>query len=82
MSNKGTHWRQILDMPYLNGSELDGEVLVTIENHTKEEFYSPSSKSKEPHTILHFKEMKKGMVLNPRKAQQIERILETPFIED
>ena len=77
-----SHWRKILEMPYLNGSELQGDVLVTIQEYKQENFFSPSTKRKEDHTIIYFKEIKKGMVLNSRKAQVIERLFKTPLMDE
>ena len=77
-----SHWRKILEMPYINGSELVGDVLVTIKEYKTENFFSPSKKRKEDHAILYFNELKKGMVVNSRKAQAIERILGTPLMEE
>ena len=84
MSNKdmSSHWRKILEMPYLNGSELAGEIVVTIKEYKTENFFSPSTKKKEDHTILYFNEFEKGMVLNSRKAQAIERLLKTPLMDE
>ena len=85
MSNKereDSHWRKVLKTTYLSGDEVDGELLVTIEDYESETFFSPSTRSEEEHTILKIKEFKKGIILNTRKAKQITTALKSKYMLD
>ena len=84
MSTKKTHWKKLSNPNYLGAYALTpGEDMVlTIDTAKNEEVTNPSGK-KEECLVLHFKEKDiQPMILNVTNAKQIERIYDTPYIED
>ena len=69
-----SHWKQLLDLPYLSGSEVQGELIVTLKEIKTENFFSPKARKNEDHTVFYFNEIKKGVVFSKRKGKEIEKI--------
>lgn len=68
---------------YLGTYALDPnkDLIVTIDEAKKEEVTNPKGEDEEC-LVLYFKEDVKPFILNVTNSKQIERIYETPYIED
>src|SRR5690554_6013573 len=80
---KRTHWKKLNNPNYLGtyALEPDSDMILTIHTARQEEVTGSDGK-KEDCLVLHFKEDVKPMILNVTNAKQIERIHETPYIEE
>lgn len=78
---KNTHWRKIMNTEYLNGDEIE-EQIVTIKSWEERNFYSQKTKMKEDHVVLLFDEIKKPMILTNRKAKAISAVLKTSLMAE
>ena len=84
MSENKTHWKKLSNPNYLGAYALmpDQDMIVTISRAVNEDVVGSNGK-KEECLVLHFKEKDvKPMILNVTNAKTIERIYETPYIED
>lgn len=79
-----THWKKLSNPNYLGAYALspDSDMVVTIQRAVNEDVIGNNGK-KEECLVLHFAEKDvKPMILNVTNAKTIERIYETPYIED
>ena len=84
MGKNKTHWKKLSNPNYLGAYALmpDQDMIVTISRAVNEDVVGSNGK-KEECLVLHFKEKDvKPMILNVTNAKTIERIYETPYIED
>jgi len=84
MSKKKTHWKKLSNPNYLGAYALTpGEdMILTIDTAKNEEVVGNNGK-KEECLVLYFKEKDiQPMILNVTNAKMIEKIHETPYIED
>ena len=77
-----THWKKLTNPDYLGAYSLeDGQdMILTIDRVQRETVTGPEGK-KEECTVLHWKEKQKPMILNVTNAKMIEKLLQTPYIE-
>jgi len=82
MSNSKTHWKKLENPDYLGAYSLeDGKDLtVTIEKVVRENVTGQGGK-KEECTIIYLKNHK-PMILNRTNMKMIQKIYDTPYIED
>lgn len=80
---KKTHWKKLTNPNYLGtyAFQPNEEKVLTIKNVRQEEVTSPDG-GEEKCTVVYFKEDVKPLILNVTNAKQIERIYDTPYIED
>jgi len=80
---KKTHWKKLTNPNYLGTYAFHPgeEKVLTIQNVKQEEVTSPDG-GEEKCTVVYFKEDVKPFILNITNAKQIERIYDTPYIED
>lgn len=79
-----THWKKLTNPNYLGAYafEPNEEKTVTIERVTEETVMGTDGKASEC-MVLHFREKDvKPMILNRTNAKTIEKLAETPYIED
>lgn len=78
-----THWKKLTNPNYLGTYALEPgkDLVVTIADVKKEEVTSPGG-DKDDCTVVYFKEDVKPLILNITNAKQIERLYQTPYIED
>ncbi len=82
MAKKKRHWRDLLKKAYLHGSEIDGEITVTVKGFEEIEVYSRREQSKEELGVMTFEEDIKPIVLTSRKCEALEYLLGSPDIYD
>jgi hypothetical protein len=82
MAETKKHWRDLLKKEYLHGSEIDGEITVTIKGFEEIEVYSKSNKGIEELGVMTFEEDIKSVVLTSRKADAIENLYGSGYIDD
>lgn len=86
MSNieKKTHWKKLSNPNYLGAYAItpDSDMVVTINRAVNEDVVGSSGK-KDECLVIHFQEKDvKPMILNVTNAKTIERIHNTPYIEE
>lgn len=88
-TGKKTHWREIIENPYLAGDDLFDEngklpdIVATIKEVAKELVMDPNSKKEEQCMILHFRESHiKPMLVNVTNAKAISKVIGSKYIED
>lgn len=83
MSDSKTHWKKMTNPNYLGTYALEpGKDLIgTISKVQKEEVTSPTGETDEC-IVVHFSEDIKPFILNTTNAKQIERLYDTPYIEE
>jgi hypothetical protein len=79
---KKKHWRDLLQKAYLHGSEIDGEITVTIKDFEEIEVYSKREQSKEDLGVMTFEEDVKPVVLTSRKCEAMEQLFGSGNIYD
>lgn len=82
-TEKKTHWKKLTNPNYLGTYALQpGEDLIGTIDHVKQEQVTSPDGSEDTCTVLYFKEDIKPFILNVTNAKQIERIYDTPYIEE
>ena len=79
-----THWKKLTNPDYLGAYAFDQgeEKLVTID-HVAEEAVTGQEGRKDDCMVLHFRQRDvKPLILNHTNAKTIERLTESPYIED
>ncbi len=78
-----THWKKEFNYSYLGAHSLaDGnDIIVTILKTATEEVINLSGK-KDNCLVVYFEETPKPMVLNRTNSRQIEKLANSPFLED
>lgn len=74
---KGTHWRTISKMPYLNGTQIKADGIVTILGFKEEEFFDKKQGEKTKTLVMYVSGHEQGIILGSRKYKQIETALGT-----
>ena len=84
MTKKKTHWKKLSNPNYLGAYALTpGEDMVLTIDTAKNEDVVGNNGKKEECLVLYFKEKDvQPMILNVTNAKQIEKIHDTPYIED
>ena len=79
-----THWKKLTNPDYLGAYAFDQgeEKLVTIDHVAEEAVTGPEGR-KDNCMVLHFRQKEvKPLILNHTNAKTIERLTESPYIED
>lgn len=78
-----THWRKNIDQRYLGSYSFpEGkDVILTISDVKTEEITGNANK-KTKCNLVYFKEQEKPMVLNRTNSKQIQKLYNTPYLED
>ena len=74
---KGTHWRTISKMPYLNGTQIKNDGIVTILGFKEEEFFDKKQGEKTKTLVMYVSGHEQGIILGSRKYKQIEKALDS-----
>lgn len=78
-----THWKKLTNPNYLGAYSIDdGKDLVLTIDFVRAESVIGTDGKKEDCTVCHFLEKEKPMILNKTNMKMIEKIYETPYIED
>lgn len=77
-----THWKKLSNPDYLGAYSIeDGkDLILTIKNVRQEEVTGTDGK-KEECIVCYFADADKPMILNATNAKQIQKLLNTPYIE-
>jgi len=83
MSEHKTHWKKLTNPDYIGAYalELGQELILTIKTVVREVVTGTDGK-KEECTVAHFHENVKPMILNATNSKTIQKIYNTPYIED
>lgn len=78
-----THWKRLVNPDYLGVYSLDNgkDMTLTIDRIVREVVTSTGGK-KEECTVAYFKEKVKPMILNRTNSKMIQKIYNTPYIEE
>ena len=79
-----THWKKLHNPDYLGAYALDpGKDLIATIREVKQENVTGPDGKKEECSVMHFRESSiKPMILNVTNSRTIERIAQSPYIED
>lgn len=82
MSDNLTHWKKNFNPNYLGAYAFDPgeEKTVVIQRIAMEDVLSEGGK-KERKQVIHFENDVKPLITNKTNAKMIERVLDTPFVE-
>lgn len=78
-----THWKKLTNPDYLGAYSFEEgkDMIVTIKEVTQETI--PGAKGeKEECVVAHFENGVKPLILNKTNLKRIEKVAETPYIED
>lgn len=77
-----THWKKLSNPNYLGAYSIeDGKDLVLTISNVKQEQVIGTDGKKEDCIVCYFTDAPKPMILNATNAKQIQKLLETPYIE-
>jgi hypothetical protein len=80
METPKTHWKKILDSPYLGAHDLTGEHTITFEEIKKETVKTQDGE--EVCIVAKIKGAKKPMILNRTNCKILAKKFDSPNIED
>ena len=82
-TNTVTHWKKLTNPDYLGAYSLEDrqDIILTIDRVQLETVTGPDGK-KEECLVCHWREREKPMILNATNAKMIEKLLQTPYIEE
>lgn len=80
----GTHWKRLTNPDYLGAYAFDqGEEKIVTIDHVSEETVKGTDGREDSCMVLHFRDKNvKPLILNRTNAKTIERLAESPYIED
>lgn len=83
MSETKTHWKSQFNYDYLGAYSLpDGKDIILTIDFARKEMITGNNGKKEECLICYFKESVKPMVINKTNCKTIEKLYNTPYIED
>jgi len=83
-----THWRKILESPYLAGAELDDgngkfqPIVLTIKSAGDEMVREIGTNKEEKCLVIHWQENRKPMICNVTNAKAIEKATGTAYVQE
>ena len=77
-----THWKKLSNPNYLGAYSIEDnkDLILTISKVQQETVTGPDGK-KDECIVCYFSESEKPMILNSTNAKQIQKLLNTPYIE-
>lgn len=78
-----THWKKLTNPDYLGAYALeDGKDIIVTIKEVKQETITGAKGDKEDCVIAYFENGVKPMILNKTNLKRLEKVYETPYIED
>lgn len=78
-----THWRKLVNPDYLGAYSLDpGKDMILTIKYVKNEIVTGPDGKKEECMVMTFMENQKPMIVNSTNAKTIEKLYQTPYIEE
>lgn len=78
-----THWKKLTNPDYLGAYSIENnqDLILTID-YVREETVTGTDGKKDNCVVAHFREKVKPMILNSTNMKTIQKLYDTPFIED
>jgi len=77
-----THWRNLMKIEYLDASEIEKDVTLTISKVERVATYSRFKKAEDHKLALHFEKTYKKLILSALNLKTIRKITGSDFVED
>ena len=77
-----THWKKLSNPNYLGAYSIeDNKDLILTISKVQQETVTARTEKKDECIVCYFSESEKPMILNSTNAKQIQKLLNTPYIE-
>jgi len=76
------HWRNLMKVEYLDASEIEKDVTLTVSKVEKVLTYSRYKKGEEHKLVLHFEKTYKKLILSAKNLKAIIKIAKSYYIDD